>query len=148
MRVAEPARLPEVFRHERHHDHHAESVAERIDHLMVGVFVADDDERSAKLSEHLASDFEYINRQGVYDGADGLAEAFSHYRQEPWRHTSLRRTSNVDLHHGYFRYTWQRVEDGAEAVEGWSFGFLDDTGAIRRVVSFEGLDVPGSPGLE
>jgi len=30
-------------------------------------------------------------------------------------------------------------------MEGWSLGSLDGAGAIRRVVTFEGL-VPGAPG--
>lgn len=56
----------------------------------------------------------------------------------------MRRTSAVDLHHGYFRFTWQRVERAVTAMEGWGFGSLDDAGAMRRVVALEGL-VPGQP---
>jgi hypothetical protein len=85
-----------VFRH----DHEDEQVAERTDHVMAAVFVADEGERTEALARH------------------------------------------VD--HGYFHFTWERAERGATAMAGWSFGRLDDAGAICRVVTFEGL-VPGQP---
>jgi hypothetical protein len=123
------------------HDHREEGVAERIDHLMAAVFVADDEERRARLAEHVAPDFVYVGPDGVFDGAEGLGDAFAAYRRDGHL-TTLRRTSPVEIHHGYFRFSWQRLEDGAGVVEGWAFGSLDELGAIRRVVVFEGL-VPG-----
>jgi hypothetical protein len=126
------------------HHHRAEAVAERIDHLMAAVFVADDRERLEQLRDHLAPDFVYVSPGGVFDGAEGLSEAFSHYRHDAWRHTALRRTSAVDAHHGQFRYSWARSEQGAVTMEGWSFGQLDDEGMIRRIVAFDGL-IPGPP---
>jgi hypothetical protein len=126
------------------HRHRDEELAERIDHLMAGVFVADDGERMETLTRHVAPDLVYVSPEAVFEGPPGLSDAFARYRNErEWR-TSLRRTSPVDLHHGYFRYTWERMERGATAMEGWSFGSLDETGAICRVVTFEGL-VPGQP---
>jgi hypothetical protein len=122
-----------------------EDVAERVDHLMEGVFVADDGDRLARLAEHVAPDFVYVGPDGVYDGARGLSEAFAAYRRAG-QATTLRRTSPLEIHHGYFRFTWQRVEDGVSAVEGWAFGSLDAHGAIRRVVVFEGLTPEGGPG--
>jgi hypothetical protein len=50
----------------------------------------------------------------------------------------------VEVHHGYFRSSWARVERGVTAAEGWSFRSLDAEGSISRVVTFEGL-VPGPP---
>jgi hypothetical protein len=131
-----------VFRH----DHHTEDVDERIDHLMAAVFVADDAERQARLAEHVDADFVYVGPDGVYDGAAGLGEAFTAYRRAR-RVTTLRRTSPVEVHHGWFRFSWQRLEDGQGAMEGWAFGALDEDGAIRRVVVFEGL-VPRRAGRE
>jgi len=124
------------------HDHRAEDIAERIDHLMTAVFVADDTDRLQRLTRHLPSDFVYVSPQAVFEGAAGLSETFARLRHEPHRHTSRRRTSPVDLHHGYFRYSWARSERGVTALEGWSFGSLDTEGSISRVVTFEGL-VPG-----
>ena len=124
------------------HDHEGEQIAERIDHLMAAVFVADEGERMEDLTRHVAPDLVYVSPEAVFEGPQGLSDAFSRYRSEGWWQTGLRRTSPVDLHHGYFRFTWERVERGAAVMEGWSFGCLDDTGAICRVVTFEGL-VPG-----
>jgi hypothetical protein len=123
-------------------DHTSEDIATRIDGLMEAVFEEDDDERLAGLRRRVAPDFVYISPEAVFEGPAGLSEAFAMYRRTHRRPVTLRRTSSIDLHHGYFRYTWQRVERGATAMEGWSFGSLDETGAIARVVTFEGL-VPG-----
>ena len=122
--------------------HQDEAIAQRIDDLMAAVFVPDDGERLEALTRHVAPDFVYVSPDAVFEGAQGLSDAFTRYRNEGWWQTGLRRTSPVDLHHGYLRYTWERVERGATVMEGWSFGCLDDTGAICRVVAFEGL-VPG-----
>jgi hypothetical protein len=124
-------------------DHRAESLAARIDHLMEALFVADDRERLDRLADHLAPDFVYVSPEAVFDGAAGLSDAFARYRREAWRETRLRRTSALETHHGYFRYTWERVERGVVAMEGWGFGSVDGSGAIDRVVAFEGL-VPGA----
>jgi hypothetical protein len=126
------------------HDHEDEQIAERIDHLMVAVFVADRHHRMEALTRHVAPDLVYVSPEAVFEGPAGLSDAFSPYRNESRRPTTLRRTSPVDLHHGYFRYSWARAESGATVQEGWSFGSLDDEGAICRVVTFEGL-VPGQP---
>ena len=126
------------------HGHEDEQIAERIDHVMAAVFVANEGERMQMLHQHVAPDLIYVSPEAVFEGPEGLSDAFSRYRNEAWWQTALRRTSPIDLHHGYFRFTWERVERGATAMAGWSFGSLDDGGAIRRVVSFEGL-VPGQP---
>ena len=124
------------------HDHQDEQIAERIDHLMTAVFLADDDERMEALVQHVARDMVYVSPEAVFEGPEGLSDAFARYRKEGWWQTGLRRTSPVDLHHGYFRFSWERVERGATVMAGWSFGSLDEAGAICRVVTFEGL-VPG-----
>jgi hypothetical protein len=125
------------------HDRRSEDVARRIDHLMEAVLVADGHDRVTRIAEHVAPDFVYVSPEAVFDGAEGLSEAFARFRHDAWRDTRLRRTSPVEMHHGYFRYSWARVERGATTVEGWSFGSVDESGAIDRVVVFEGL-VPGA----
>jgi hypothetical protein len=126
-----------VFRH----DHRTEDLTARIDHLMAAVFEPDDADRLTRLAEHVPPDFVYVGPDGVFDGAAGLSEAFVAYRRAA-RVTTLRRTSPIDIHHGFFRFSWQRLEDGRSAMEGWAFGALDERGAIRRIVVFEGL-TPG-----
>lgn len=120
-------------------NHRAEDVATRIDHLMEAVFVADDEARQESLGRHIAPDFVYVTPEAVFEGSAGLSEAFAPYRRPDRRPTTLRRTSPLDLHHGYFRFSWARTERGAVAMEGWAFGSFDETGSIHRVVTFEGL---------
>ena len=59
---------------------------------MIAVFMTDDRERSLNWPQHLAPDFVYISPSAVVEGAEGLSDAFSHYRQDTRRRTTLRRT--------------------------------------------------------
>jgi hypothetical protein len=127
-----------VFRRE----HGGEGIAQRIDRMMSAVLVDDSEERLDQLRLHVADDFVYVSPEAVFGGAEGLSEAFERLRHDEWRPAALRRTSGVDQHHGYFRFTWERVERGAVAMSGWCFGSVDESGALRRVVAFEGL-APG-----
>jgi hypothetical protein len=123
--------------------HHSEDpLADRIDDLMAAVFIDDDRECLEKLAEHLAPDFVYISPQTVVEGAEGLSEAFSRFRQDEQPLAALRRTSAVDVHHAHFRYSWERSEGDEIAMEGWRFGWMDASGLVSRIVSFDGL-VPG-----
>ena len=125
----------------RHH-HHPETLAERIDQLMVAVFIRDERDRMQRLAEHLAPDFVYINPGAVVEEAQGLSDAFSRFRHDEWPLTVLQRTSAVDVHHAHFRYAWERKEGGETEMEGWSFGWMNATGLISRIVAFGGL-IPG-----
>ena len=124
------------------HDVPEDELSARVDHLMVDVLVEDEHDRLDELRARLSPDFVYVGPDAVFDGADGLSEAFARYRHDRSLAALLRRTSAVDQHHGWFRFTWARVERGQTAVEGWAIGSLDDAGAIRRLVVFEGLE-PG-----
>ena len=68
------------------HDHRAEEIDERIDHLMAAVFVADDTDRLERLTRHLSFDFVYVSPEAVFEGAAGLSEAFARFRREPRWH--------------------------------------------------------------
>ena len=126
--------------------HHVDDVAQRVDRLMEAVFSPDPDTRLARLADNVTADFVYVGPDGVFDGAEGLSEAFAGYRHEAWRQAALRRTSPVELHHGYFRFTWARLEHGATVMEGWGLGSVDESGMIRRVVVFEGLEPSSDAG--
>jgi hypothetical protein len=127
-----------MFRHDAHDD----DLSARVDHLMVDVLVDGERERLEGLRARLSPDFVYVGPDAVFEGADGLSEAFARYRHDRGLAAFVRRTSPVDQHHGWFRFTWARVERGLTAVEGWAIGSLDDDGALRRLVVFEGLE-PG-----
>ena len=123
-------------------DHQDEELAVRIDHLMSSVVVRDDEARLDAVGAHVAPDVVYVGPWAVFDGPMGLGEAFERLRRADRQPASLRRTSPVDSHHHYFRFSWERVERGAVVMSGWIFGSLDESGAIDRFVAFEGLE-PG-----
>ncbi len=121
-------------------DHRAEDLTSHIDHLMAAAILADAEARLEGLGAHVAPDVVYVSPEAVFDGPDGLSEAFERLRRGDRQPAVLRRTSAVDQHHGYFRFTWDRVERGAVVMSGWIFGSLDESGAISRIVAFEGLE--------
>lgn len=49
------------------------------------------------------------------------------------------RTSAVDAHHGWLRFTWKmEFADGKSLLEGTDFGELSNDGKLRRIVGFFG----------
>ena len=126
--------------------HHSEDpLADRIDDPMAAASIDDDRERLETLAEHLTPDFVNISPRTVVEGAEGLSEAFSRFRQDEQPPAALRRTSAVDVHHAHFRYSWERAEGHEIVMEGWSFGWIDASGLLSRIVSFDGLVPGGSP---
>jgi hypothetical protein len=117
-----------------------------MDHLMTSVLVPDDEARLDALAAHVAPDVVYVSPSAVFDGPAGLGEAFERLRRADRQPASLQRTSPVDVHHHYFRFTWERVERGTVVMSGWIFGSLDEAGAIDRIVAFEGLEPGESEG--
>jgi hypothetical protein len=113
---------------------------------MTSVVVPDDEARLQALAAHVAADIVYVSPWAVFDGPAGLSEAFERLRRADRQPASLRRTSAVDCHHHYFRFSWERVERGTVVVSGWIFGSLDESGAIDRIVAFEGLEHGESEG--
>ena len=114
---------------------------------MTTVALPDAQARLDGIAAHVAPDVVYVGPWAVFDGPTGLSEAFERLRRADRQPASLRRTSAVDGHHGYFRFSWERLERGEVVMSGWIFGSLDETGAIDRFVVFEGLD-PGPPGSD
>ena len=127
-------------------NHRGELLAVRIDHLMTSVVLPDDEARLQAVAAHVAPDVVYVSPWAVFDGPAGLSEAFERLRRADRQPASLRRTSPVDCHHHYFRFSWERVERGTVVMSGWIFGSLDESGAIDRFVAFEGLEPGPSEG--
>jgi hypothetical protein len=60
--------------------------------------------------------------------------------QFPGHH--FRRASDVDEHHGHFRFAWQLVApDGSIAISGMDVGAIDENGRIAQITGFFG-DLP------
>ena len=105
---------------------------------MAAVFVADDTDRLERLTRHVSSDFVYVSPEAVFEGAAGLSEAFARFRREPRWQTTLRRTSPVEVHHGYFRLLVGAGRAGRHRGRG-----LELRLARRRGVHLPGGDVRG-----
>jgi hypothetical protein len=112
-------------------------LADRIDRLMIAVLLADDRERIPLLAEHLAPDFVYVHPTAVAEGAEGLSDVYSQFRHDQWLRFSLRRTSEVDMHHAHFRYSWESRLGDETVTRGWSYGWVDAEGKISRIVAFD-----------
>jgi hypothetical protein len=75
-------------------------------------------------------------------GHDGLAAVGDTLHQAYAGHR-FQRTSQVDVHHGRYRFTWALVgPDGATAVTGMDTGVLADDGRVAEVVGFFGELAP------
>ncbi len=48
------------------------------------------------------------------------------------------RTSGVDSHHGFHRYSWQISRDGEVILPGFDVTEVDDGGMVNRVLGFFG----------
>jgi hypothetical protein len=54
----------------------------------------------------------------------------------------FRRASDVDEHHGHFRFAWQLIApDGSVAISGMDVGAIDENGHIAQITGFFG-DLP------
>ena len=71
-------------------------------------------------------------------GHDGLA-AVGDMLHEHYAGHRFERTSEVDAHHGRYRFAWSLVgPDGVTAVTGLDTGVLADDGRVGEVVGFFG----------
>jgi hypothetical protein len=103
---------------------------------MLDVFIPDERDRISKLSLHLAPDFVFVSPSAVFEGPEGLSDAYSTYRHDGWLQVAIRRSTEIDMHHAHFRFAWERLERGRVVTAGWSFGWVDAAGRISRIVSF------------
>ena len=71
-------------------------------------------------------------------GVEGIDALMAAVQSQFSGHT-FRRTSALDTHHGFARYSWALVgPDGQVAVEGLDVAEFDDTGRLARIVGFMG----------
>ncbi|MCL4445770.1 MAG: hypothetical protein M1134_02680 [Actinobacteria bacterium] len=109
-----------------------------IDELLGAVGIEDGGERSDCVRSVVASDFLYVDPRFVAASPKGLVDAFGWFRSEIGDEVEIVRTSEVEVNHDYFSYTWAQVRDGETVAEGFAFGCMDRSGQIRQIVNFEG----------
>ena len=113
-------------------------VARHVDAVLGVLFDDDGPRRHAVLVDHLAADFVFVDPTQVTDGVLGLDAAFNGLRHDAQDETALVRTSGVEVHHGYFSFSWARTEAGRAVESGTAFGWTDDEDRPRRLVAFIG----------
>jgi hypothetical protein len=104
---------------------------------MVAATIAGDDERLAKIQSLVASDFIFVNPGFTTEGPEALSAAFGRFMAYLDGAVTVVRTCEVDFHHDHFRYTWARYQGDQIAMEGYDFGWADDTGHLKRLVVFD-----------
>ena len=78
---------------------------------------------------------EGVGHDGLAAVGDALHEHYAGHRFE--------RTSQVDVHHGRYRFAWALVgPTGATAITGMDTGVLADDGRVGEVVGFFGELAP------
>ncbi len=104
---------------------------------MVAATIAGDDERLAKIQVLVTSDFIFVNPGFTTEGPEALSAAFGRFMGSLDGAATVVRTCEVDFHHDHFRYTWARYQRDQIAMEGYDFGWADDTGRLKRLVVFD-----------
>ena len=112
-----------------------------IDTYLAGYCEPDGAERAAYVNTAWNRDGRLVDPPLEVVGQDALNAVtdavLAHYAGHRFR-----RTSGIDMHHGFARYAWELVaSDGSVTLAGTDFAEFDDTGLLRRVVGFFG-DLP------
>jgi hypothetical protein len=103
---------------------------------------ADPQRRRAILERVWAADATYTDPT-VH--ASGVGELVRHIDTvlETYPGGRIERTSSVDTHHGWARFTWHFVlADGKTLPDGIDLAELADDGTLRRIVGFFGAPRP------
>ena len=114
-------------------------MAETIDALMNSFSIPRADERLARIRELVANDFVFVNPGFVTEGPEELSKAFGEFLAFLESGVTIARTSEVELHHHHFRYSWARYREGQTEMEGSDFGWLGSAGELKRLVVFDHL---------
>ena len=98
----------------------------------------DAETRRAHLEEAFVDDGVYcdpmVHAVGPAAISDYIGQAFVGFGA-----FSIERTSGLDEHHGYVRFTWHMVSPSGEAlVDGFDVVRLADDGRLREVIGFFG----------
>jgi len=103
----------------------------------------DTNSRDKLIQEVWATDGRLVDPPLAASGHDEISDmAAALHAQFPGH--QFRRASEVDEHHGHFRFAWRLVApDGSVAISGVDVGALDENGRIAQITGFFG-DLPVS----
>ena len=114
-------------------------IAQTIDALMSTFSITRAEERLASIRSLVASDFVFVNPGFVADGPEELSAAFGEFMAFLDNGVRIARTSEVEIHHDHFRYSWARYRGGVIEMEGCDFGWVGNAGELKRLVVFDHL---------
>ncbi len=113
-------------------------IATTIDTYLAAYNEPDANTRLSLVTEAFAPEARLIDPPLDGSGHDGISAMMGAVQQQFPGH-SLRRTTGVDEHHGYFRFGWDLVGPTGDLVlQGTDVGELDGLGRLARVTGFFG----------
>jgi hypothetical protein len=97
---------------------------------------ADPAKRTALVQQAWAPEARYIDPLLDLTGHEALA-TFKDLLDQHYPGHRINRTSDVDTHHGYLRFSWEMVgPDGTAAVTGIDVGMLAEDGRLQGIAGF------------
>ena len=98
-----------------------------------------DPERRAELLRRCwAPEGVYTDPTALVVGLDALHAHITGF-QSDMRGARIERSSGVDMHHGWLRFTWRIVAaDGTELGRGFDVGEVGEDGRLLRIIGFFG----------
>jgi hypothetical protein len=119
------------------------TLSNTVDTYLTAWSETDTNSRDRLIQQVWATDGQLVDPPLAASGHGEISEmAAALQGQFPGHH--FRRASEVDEHHGHFRFAWQLVDpDGAVAISGIDVGALDENGRIAQITGFFG-DLPAS----
>ena len=120
-------------------------VPESLDHMLAAWNEADPTQVRGHLEAALSPDVQFVDPAVDIVGIDAF-EANVHEVRARIPGAVYSRASDVDEHHGYFRYHWAIHAEGSLLLEGFDVTELDDDGCVRKVIGFFGpLELSDEP---
>ena len=89
------------------------------------------------LDKAVAPDCIWIDPQNSHIGRDGLEKNVKHFRAN-FPDATLNICSDVDSHHGLYRYNWEIKTGDKLLIEGFDVSVLNEAGLIEKVYGFFG----------
>jgi hypothetical protein len=124
---------------------HMTDLAEVVDGYLAGWNEGDPERRDQLIRMVWAEDGRLIDPPLAATGQDEISKMAATLQSQFPDHR-FQRSSALDEHHNYFRFSWDLVaEDGSVALTGLDVGEVSDEGAIVRITGFFGDLTPSDP---
>jgi hypothetical protein len=116
----------------------AVNVTEIVDTYLAALGETDASKRGGMLARAWIPEGRYVDPARDVRGAEAMTATIAAlHEQVPG--ATFRRTSGIDLHHEYLRFSWEMVgPDGAVALSGIDIGSLSEDGKLKGICGFFG----------